>query len=199
MRVPMTSGSETDLETLLRELSDRAASEQSFTVGELLQSLGRRSFAPVLLIAAAIGFTPFGAVPGMPTILAIVIILVTAQIILGRRHLWLPEFIRKKSLSRRRVLGAVKYLRKPARFLDRIVRPRLTFLTEKPFSIFLATACLVLALAVPPLELVPLVDMPLWAAILALSFALASHDGLVAIIAFAITIVSLWVLFASFY
>jgi hypothetical protein len=31
--------------------------------------------------------------------------------------------------------------------MDRIVHPRLTFLTEKPFSIFLAAACLVLALA----------------------------------------------------
>jgi hypothetical protein len=195
----VTSTSETDLETLLQKLSDRAAKDPSFTVGELLQSLGRRSFAPVLLIAAAIGFTPFGVVPGMPTVLAVVIIVVTAQIILGRRHLWLPEFIRKKSLSRRNTLRTVEILKKPARFLDRIVRPRLAFLTEKPFSIFLAAACLVLALAVPPLELVPLVDMPLWAAILALSFALATHDGLVAIIAFVITIASLWVLFTTFY
>ena len=58
---------------------------------------------------------------------------------------------------------------------------------------------LVLALAVPPLEFVPLIDMPLWAAIIALSVALATHDGLVAIIAFVITIASLWVLFTTFY
>jgi hypothetical protein len=195
----MTSGSETDLETLLQKLAARAKQDQSFTAGQLLQSLGRRSFAPVLLIAAAIGFTPLGAIPGMPTMLAIVIIVVTAQIILERRHLWLPEFIRRKSLSRRNVLRTVRFLKKPARFLDRIVHPRLVFLTEKPFSIFLAAACLVLALAVPPLELVPLVDMPLWAAIMALSVALATHDGLVAIIAFVITIASLWVLFTTFY
>jgi hypothetical protein len=194
-----SAGSENDLETLLKTLAQRAVKDQSFTVGQLLQSLGRRSFAPVLLITACIGFTPFGAIPGMPTLLAIVIILMTSQIILGRRHIWLPEFIRKKYLSRRAVLGTVKILKKPARFLDRIVHPRLTFLTEKPFSIFLAAACLVLALAVPPLEFVPLIDMPLWAAILALSFALATHDGIVAIIAFAVTIFSLWVIFASLY
>ena len=99
----MRSGSETDLATLLQKLAARAGQDPSFTVGELLQSLGRRSFAPVLLIAAAIGFTPLGAVPGVPTMLAIVIILMTAQIILGRRHIWLPGFIRKKCLSRRNV------------------------------------------------------------------------------------------------
>jgi len=195
----MRSGSQTDLATLLQKLAARAEQDPSFTVGELLQSLGRRSFAPVLLIAAAIGFTPLGAVPGVPTMLASVIILMTAQIILGRRHIWLPGFIRKKCLRRRNVLRAIKYLKKPARFLDRIVHPRLTVLTEKPFSIFLAAACLVLALAVPPLEFVPLIDMPLWAAIIALSVALATHDGLVAIIAFVITIASLWVLFTTFY
>ena len=195
----MSPASETDLQTLLQKLAARAELEQSFTVGELLQSLGRRSFAPILLITAAIGFTPLGAIPGMPTMLAFVIILMTAQIILGRRHIWLPGFIRKKCLSRRNVLRAIGYLKKPARFLDRIVHPRLTFLTEKPFSILLAAACLVLALAVPPLEFVPLIDMPLWAAIMALSVALATHDGLVAIVAFIITIASLWVLFTTFY
>jgi hypothetical protein len=195
----MSPALETDLQTLLQKLAARAEREQSFTVGELLQSLGRRSFAPILLITAAIGFTPLGAIPGMPTMLAFVIILMTAQIILGRRHIWLPGFIRKKCLSRRNVLRAINYLKKPARFLDRIVHPRLTFLTEKPFSIFLAAACLVLALAIPPLEFVPLIDMPLWAAIMALSVALATHDGLVAIVAFIITIASLWVLFTTLY
>jgi hypothetical protein len=71
----MLPASETDLQTLLQKLAARAEREQSFTVGELLQSLGRRSFAPILLITAAIGFTPLGAIPGMPTMLAFVLFL----------------------------------------------------------------------------------------------------------------------------
>lgn len=178
---------------MLEQLAERASAKGNITVGELMQSLGRRSFAPVLLITACIGFTPIGAVPGMPSILAFIIIIVTGQIILGRDHLWLPDFILAKRLSENQVLKAVQVLKGPARVLGRLTRPRLVFLTRKPFSVFLAAACLVLALAVPPLELVPFIDVPLWMAIVALSFALAVHDGIVAIIAFAVTIASLWI------
>jgi hypothetical protein len=187
--------SEPSLEKMLEQLAQRASAKGTVTVEELLQSLGRRSFAPILLVTACVGFTPLGAVPSMPSILALIIILVTGQIILGRKHLWLPKFILAKRLSRSRVEKMLQILKGPARVVDRFAHPRLPFLTQKPFSIFLAAACLVLALAVPPLEFVPFVDIPLWAAIVALSFALAIHDGIIAIIAFAVTIASLWIVF----
>jgi hypothetical protein len=42
-------------------------------------------------------------------------------------------------------------------------------------------------LSVPPLELVPFVDLPLWGAMVAFSLALFAHDGVLAIVAFALT------------
>jgi hypothetical protein len=182
------------LEKLLARIAKLVSRKVFITIGKVMHALGRRSFAPVLLITACLGFTPMGAVPGMPTTLAIIIILVSIQIILGRRHLWLPRFIMRKRLARDKVIRAVEILRKPARVLDSVTRRRLPSLTREPLSISLATACIVLALTVPPMELVPLVDIPVWVAIVALSFALVSHDGVIAIIAFIITIVSLWIL-----
>jgi hypothetical protein len=44
-----------------------------------------------------------------------------------------------------------------------------------------------LALTVPPFELVPFLDWPLWGAMVAFSLALFAHDGLLAIIAFVLT------------
>jgi hypothetical protein len=187
------------LEKLLHRIADLVSRKGFITIGKVMRALGRRSFAPVLLITACLGFTPIGAVPGMPTALAIIIILVSVQIILGRRHLWLPRFILRKRLGRDKVIRAVEILTTPARVLDSITRPRLTSLTREPFSIFLAAACIVLALTVPPMELVPFVDIPVWMAIVALSFALVSHDGIIAIIAFIITIVSLWILLESLF
>jgi hypothetical protein len=46
-----------------------------------------------------------------------------------------------------------------------------------------------LALTVPPFELVPFIDLPLWAAMVAFSLALFAHDGVLAIIAFILTAV----------
>jgi hypothetical protein len=43
-------------------------------------------------------------------------------------------------------------------------------------------------LTVPPLELVPFIDMPLWAALAAFALALVAHDGLLAIAAFVLTV-----------
>ena len=43
-----------------------------------------------------------------------------------------------------------------------------------------------IALTLPPLELVPLVDMPLWGAMVAFSLALFTHDGVLAFIAIAL-------------
>ena len=82
---------------------------------------------------------------------------------------------------------AVKKLKPAARVVDRVIRPRLTFLTEGPSSYVIAIVCLLIALTVPPLELVPFIDVPLWAALAAFGLALVAHDGLLAITAFVLT------------
>lgn len=51
----------------------------------------------------------------------------------------------------------------------------------------IALVCILIALTVPPLELVPFIDMPLWAALAAFALALVAHDGLLAIAAFILT------------
>ena len=85
-------------------------------------------------------------------------------------------------------MRGAKSLRPVARAIDRAIRPRLTFLTQRPTSYVIAVVCVMIALTVPPLELVPFVDIPLWAALVAFSLALVAHDGLLAIAAFVLTI-----------
>ena len=71
--------------------------------------------------------------------------------------------------------------------IDKVIRPRLTFLTDRPYSYVIALVCILIALTVPPLEFVPFIDMPLWGAMVAFSLALVAHDGLLAIVAFVLT------------
>ena len=82
---------------------------------------------------------------------------------------------------------AAKSLQPAARVIDKAIRPRLTFLTDRPFLYVIALICILIALTVPPLELVPFVDIPLWAALAAFSLAMAAHDGLLAIAALILT------------
>ena len=174
-----------NLEGLLCDLA-ALGKAQHVSVGELLDTLGRRSFAPLLLLASLLGFTPLGVVPGGPTLLAVFVILIAGQLAIGCNRVWLPRRMLDLSISGGDLKKAATKLKPFGRAVDRLIRPRLAFLTEPPFSSALAVACVLVAFAVPPLELVPLVDIPLWAAMVAFSLALFAHDGALAIAAMAL-------------
>jgi hypothetical protein len=175
-----------NLEGLLAELAALGEARQ-VSVRELLDAIGRRSFAPLLLLASLLGFTPLGVVPGGPTLLAVFVILIAGQIAIGCHRVWLPRPMLDLSVRGSGLKKAATRLKPVGRTVDRLIRPRLAFLTEPPFSSALAVMCMLVAFTVPPLELVPLVDIPLWAAMVAFSLALFAHDGALAIAAMALT------------
>ena len=181
----------TDLEGLLDELATVGRAEE-VSVKQLRDVVGRRSFAPLLLLASLLGFTPLGVVPGAPTMLAVFVILVGGQVALGRHSLWMPAALLDRRIDREDLAKAAHALKPFARVVDKIVRPRLSFLTEPPYSVAIGAICVLLGLTVPPLELVPLVDLPLWGAMVAFSLALFAHDGVLAIIAFALTLAGVY-------
>ena len=179
--------SPTNLQELLKELQAAAGRTENISVKQLREALGRRSFAPPLLIASLLGFTPVGVVPGVPTILALIVIVVAAQVALGRQGLWMPGALLNLKVESKRLKAAAIKLGPFARLVDKIIRPRLSVLTVTPYSSVIAITCIMIALTVPPFEFVPLVDLPLWGAMVAFSLSLFAHDGLLAIIAFALT------------
>jgi hypothetical protein len=176
-----------NLESLLDKLEGAAGESEEITIRDIRNAIGRRSFAPLLLAASIIGFTPLGGVPGIPTTLAIIIVAIAGQMLAGQTSLWLPDIILRRTISCEKLKKAVSKLRPVARTIDKVIRPRLAWLTERPASYVIAFACILLAFTVPPFEFIPFIDIPLWGAIVAFSLALVAHDGLLAIIAFGLT------------
>ena len=172
---------------LIGELAKAGRDKDEVSLRDLRAIVGRRSFAPLLLTVSLIGFTPLGAIPGVPTILASLIVLIAIQILVGFDSLWLPKFLLNRKINGKKLQQAAKSLQPAARVIDKAIRPRLTFLTDRPFLYVIALICILIALTVPPLELVPFVDLPLWGALAAFSLALAAHDGLLAIAALILT------------
>jgi hypothetical protein len=177
----------TDLEGLLDQLEDAGNGGKEISLREVRDAIGRRAFAPLLLLVSLLGFTPLGGIPGVPTTLAVIVILIAGQVALSRRHLWVPAFLLDRHIERRKLEKSARALKPIARAIDKIIWPRLTFLTEPPWSAVLALACVLLALTVPPFEFIPFIDLPLWGAMVAFSLALFAHDGVLAIVAFALT------------
>jgi hypothetical protein len=177
-----------NLEGLLGELDDAARKNgPKVSVGDILDTIGKRSFGPLLLLAGVLGMTPVAAVPTAPSIIALITILIAIQLLFGRKSIWIPGFLQKLSVKAERVQKTVKVTQKPARFVDKLVRPRLEPLTRPAADRVVALICVLVALAVPPLELLPLAAFIPSLAIATFGLGLIARDGLVVLVAFVIS------------
>lgn len=176
--------STTRLEALLDRICEAKAEEGRISLDAILDEIGHRSFGPLLLLAGLIILMPLvGDIPGVPTVMGIFVILTSAQLLLGRDHFWLPDRLLRQSIDRGKVEKGVSWLRRPARWIDRVLRPRLSFLVKGPGLWVVAVASLLVGLGLPPMELVPFSANIAGLALSAFGLALITKDGLVAIVA----------------
>lgn len=178
---------------------ERLAGEQAeVSIGAIVESFGQRSYGACLLVPPLIDISPVGAIPGLPTFLALALALVAAQMLVGRSHVWLPGFIVRRRVSAARLRVVTARSRGVARFLDRHFHGRLRRLTHAPFSRIAAVLVILLCCAVPPLEFLPLATTAPMAAIAAFGLALLVRDGALMIAALVLSLgaaglgLSLW-------
>ena len=176
---------------ILDRIDGLAGDGDEVSLGAVIEALGNRSYGPFLLIPALIDMSPVGSIPGLPTALAAIVILVSVQILLGRVHLWVPDFISRREIASERACGTTRRLRALARFLDRWFHGRYPRLTQGPFVKAAAICSIFLALAVPPLELLPFATTAPMAAIAAFGLALLVRDGLLMIIGMVLALAAL--------
>lgn len=158
------------------------------SLGAILEAVGNRSFGPLLLLAGLITFAPLiGDIPGVPTIMGLFVLLIGVQMLFRRKHFWLPHWLLSRSVAQDKLCKAVQWLRPAARFLDRLLRPRLTIFTSGVAVYLIAIVCILLALAMPVMELVPFSANGAGAALTAYGLALTMRDGLLALFAFGFT------------
>lgn len=162
---------------ILDRVVELANEEDRVSVGDVVEALGGRGFGPLLVVIPLIDISPIGGIPGLPTALALVIVLVAVQMALGRRHMWLPGFIRRRSLGSLRVKKAAASLRRVARVMDRWFHGRMPALTKGPFLRIAAVGVIALACTVPPLELLPFATTAPMLAIAAFGLAVTVRDG----------------------
>lgn len=155
---------------------------------DILQVTGRRSFGPILLIAGLVTLAPLiGDIPGVPTLMALLVIVVSVQLLAGRRRIWLPRFLRERSITRPALEKTLDRLERPARFIDRFFRPRLSFLVMGPGSHVIGSSALLVALIMPMLEFIPFSATLAGAALTAFGLSLIARDGYLAILSLATT------------
>lgn len=164
-------GDDLALSQLLRLLADDTTRER-IAVGDLMQALGDRAIGALLFIFAFPNILPVP--PGTSSVLGAPLVFLAAQLTFGMRP-WLPGFISRRSMSRTDFHKMVQHVAPWLERAEKLLRPRVSFLTFPPFEYLLGLVCLLLAtvLVLP----IPLGNMLPALAISLLALGLIERDG----------------------
>ena len=172
---------------LIDSIEEMEQDASRVSVNDVVYAVGRRSFGPLLLVAGLITLAPIiGDIPGMPTLMAVLVLLVSGQLLAGREAFWLPNWLLKRSLSREKFDKAIKWMKKPARWIDGLLRVRLPWLTGYIGIRVTAVVCLLIALAMPPMEFIPFSANGAGLALTLLGLGLVARDGVALLLGFAL-------------
>ena len=86
-----------------------------------------------------------------------------------------------------RFCNALQWVKRPARAVDRLLKPRLRIMTHAGGIHAIAILSIVIAATMPPLEIVPFAATAAGFALTAFGLSLIAEDGLVALIALILT------------
>lgn len=174
------------LQQLLERVGELTRHNDQVSIGMVVESIGSRSFGPLLMLIGITLFSPLSGVPGMSIFMASFVLLVAVQMLFGRKQFWLPHYILNRSVEHGKLQKVLDWLNKPARGIDRVLKPRLTFLVRNGGSYAIAAICVVVGLCMPFMELVPFSSSAAGLALLALGLSLVVHDGVLVLLALVI-------------
>ena len=182
-----------NLESLLASLTDCTSGDE-VTVRDLLNAVGRRSYGPILLLLGFIAVTPLTIIPGTSWLVALITLLIAGQIVIGRKFPWVPRRVLDVSFPRSALVAGVEQARKYVRPVDRVLKPRLAFLSGSPFIALAAMVCVAAALLTFPLGLFPFGPVLPGLTVLLFGLGLTARDGFVLVAAGAGLAGAIWLL-----
>jgi len=146
--------------------------ESQIRVGEMTEVIGGRAHGLVLLILSLPETIPM---VGLSAILATPIFILGVVLVIRGADPPVPAWVRRRSLPRDKVQGAIRRTRRIVRWLDRVVRPRWPRLAGA--GRLQGSICIVMALllAIP----IPGVNILAAAAVAGVGLGILQRDGLV--------------------
>jgi hypothetical protein len=160
-----------NLARLLRRLADDGA-DNGLTLHEIRDRLDERAYGLLILILAIPCLVP--GLYGVPQVVGLVIILLAAQLLVGREEPWLPQWVLKLRAKASWLKAMADFAEQRLGWIDRFSRPRLSAFAsgagEKLAALFMILATLTIVL--PLTNTIPSVALSL------LAVGLIQRDGL---------------------
>lgn len=162
---------------------EEAARDDEVSVQEIMDHLGRKSFSALILVASLISASPASALPGLTATVGVIVLIMVAQMLVGREHAWLPNVVARRRVPSARIRQGVAWLRRPVAFVERFLRPRLGFLVHRPVIYLPLLVIMAIALVMPFLEIIPTSGSIASVAIALFAGGLLTRDGLLVLLA----------------
>jgi hypothetical protein len=162
-----------DLSSSLRDLL--RSDEARINVGKVIHRFeGHGGLGEVLFLLTLPVLLPLP--PGASMLLALPLLMVAPQIVVGRKRLWLPRWLADRTVERKSFAKLIHRILKPLQRVEAMGKPRLSFMTG-PLGARLVGAvatviALVLVLPIPFANLLPALALGLFA------LGLTRRDGL---------------------
>jgi hypothetical protein len=164
-----------------REAGDRVE------IASLLEAFGPRGFGALLLFFDMPNLVPF--LPGNSAVFATPLLLVAAQLAIGRRAVWLPRIVTRLSVRKAHYDRVLTYVLPHLSRIEAWLAPRHALLVGAVGKRLIGIACVVLAatlfLPIPLVTLLPAASISLF------GFGLMEHDGLAAAAGWGLAVASL--------
>lgn len=149
------------------------ADDPNPTIADITSALGKRSFGIVLVLFGLPNLLP---IPGLPILCGVIIGVIAFQMLIGKESLALPAWLAGRRVSRRDLARVIERAEPSLRWLERIMRPRLTVLTGSAAEQVLGFVLLILALAL--MAPIPFFGgIPPGIAVILFGLALTERDG----------------------
>lgn len=150
------------------------APEEGITLKELTEALGDQAFGAALFILALPCCIPF--LYGVPQVVSLPMAAIAAQMVMGRKQPWIPSKFANRMIKKEGLEQTAKGGRKYFGWVEKLSRPRLTFLTssklERLMGLILVFFCLSILTPLPGTNTVP------GFAVAMVSFGMMERDGL---------------------
>ncbi len=167
---------------------EKSAHDEETSIRDIIDGLGARSFPAIMLIPALLAVSPLSGIPGVTVTVGLIVAATAAQMLWGRDSLWLPERLTRRRISTEKLCKAISWLRPPVRFIERFLKPRLTFLFRRPLKWITLTLVFLIGGAMPVLELIPTTGSIAATVISIFAIGLLTRDGVLVILGYALTI-----------
>lgn len=118
------------------------------SIGEVLEAFHERGFGVVLFVFALPMALPLPVPPGVNILLALPLLTLTAQQMVGRHTLWLPRRMKTKTMKTQSLRKMLDKAIPWTIWLENLTRPRLGFMTRGFSSHLVGLAGLIMALSI---------------------------------------------------